>query len=121
MYRLQKEFRFESAHFLPNHDGKCKRLHGHSFKGYLCLENYEIITTGPKAGMLMDFGDISKVLVPLIDELDHRCLNDIKGLDNPTSELIAKWVYDRLFPLIPTLMGVRIEETCTCAAEYWGE
>ncbi len=119
MWRLEKTFRFEASHSLPKHDGKCRRLHGHSWIGKVILEDYELHTTGPKAGMLMDFGDVSEVLKPLVEGcLDHWHLNDSTGLDNPTSEELARWIYDRLKPDLPTLVCVRIEETCTSACEY---
>lgn len=118
-FRLEKVFRFEAAHHLPNHDGKCKRMHGHSFVGKLIVEDYELVTSGPKAGMLIDYGDLSAAVKPLVDGfLDHFCLNDTTGLENPTSEELAKWIFFRLKPDLPQLVCVRVEETCTSAAEY---
>ncbi len=119
MFRLQKKFRFEASHQLPNHDGKCARLHGHSWVGTVTLEDYDLITQGPKAGMVMDFGDVSGVLRDLVDgSLDHWHLNDSTGLVNPTSEELARWVFGKLRPSLPQLVSVTIEETCTSSAEY---
>ncbi len=119
MYRLEKKFRFEASHVLPQHDGKCARLHGHSWVGTLILEDYELIGVGPKVGMLMDFGDVSRAVQPLLDNvLDHHHLNGTTSLANPTSECLAEWIYRHLKSALPHLVAVRIEETCTSAAEY---
>lgn len=119
MFRLEKTFRFEASHQLPNHDGKCRRLHGHSWVGTLICADALLVTQGPKAGMLVDFGDLSKAIKPLLDEyLDHWHLNDKLPMENPTSEEIARWIFDKLKPDLPWLVAVRIEETCTSAAEY---
>ncbi len=120
MWRLEKTFTFEASHLLPLHDGKCRRLHGHSFRGKVVCEDSKLHASGPKSGMLMDFGDLSAVLKPFVDEfLDHWHLNESTGLENPTSEELARWIYDRLKVQIPTLVLVRVEETCTSSAEYW--
>lgn len=122
MYRISKKFTFEAAHFLPRHDGKCRRMHGHSFVGYAILQGDALHPAGPKSGMLMDYGDISAILKPFVDErLDHFLLNDSTGLEDPTSEMLAKWIYEQLLPSLPNLVAVRIEETCTSAAEYWAD
>lgn len=119
MWKLEKSFRFEASHQLPKHDGKCQRLHGHSWVGRVVLEEYELLTVGPKAGMVIDYADISKVLEPLVrDYLDHWHLNQTTGLENPTSEELARWVYDKLKPDLPMLIEVQIEETCTCRCSY---
>ena len=119
MFKLRKSFRFEAAHKLPNHDGKCRRLHGHSWVGTLVLEDYELHTTGPKQGMVHDFSDLSTVVEPLVEQyLDHHYLNETLGLTNPTSEEIARWVFDKLKYDLPALVAVQIDETCTCSCEY---
>lgn len=119
MFRLEKKFRFEASHQLPKHDGKCSRLHGHSWIGTLVCEDYELVTQGSKAGMLVDFGDLSAAIKPLLDQyLDHWHLNETTGLANPTSEELARWIFNRLKPDLPWLVAVRIEETCTSSAEY---
>jgi 6-pyruvoyltetrahydropterin/6-carboxytetrahydropterin synthase len=114
-----KEFTFEAAHRLPHvPDGhKCGRLHGHSFR-------VELHVSGPverESGWLMDFGDLKAVFQPLHDRLDHNYLNEIEGLENPTSENIARWVWDNLKPLVPLLAEVVVKETCTCGAIYRGQ
>lgn len=119
MYRLEKKFRFEASHVLPHHDGKCSRLHGHSWVGTLIMEGSSLINYGPKAGMLVDFGDVSHAVSDLLHEsLDHWHLNDSLSLINPTSENIAWWIFHQLKEKLPLLVAVRIEETCTSAAEY---
>lgn len=119
MYKLEKELRFEAAHILPHHDGKCGRLHGHSWRAILILENANLHTEGPKSGMVADFGDVSKAAKPLLDDkLDHWHLNESTGLENPTSETLARYIFDTLKPLIPLLAAVRVCETCTSACEY---
>ncbi len=113
---IAKTFTFESAHLLPNlpDDHKCKRLHGHSFR-------VEIICRGelhPQLGWVIDFDDISKIVKPIIDgELDHRYLNDIKGLENPTSEKLALWLWNKVKPHLPQLYKIVMHETCTARAE----
>ncbi len=116
---IGKEFRFEASHQLPNHDGKCARLHGHSWRGVIYVSGNKLATSGAKQGMIMDFGDIKKYLKPLIDDyLDHYHLNETTGLANPTSEAIAKWIYEQLENKIPGLVAVRIDETCTSQCIY---
>jgi 6-pyruvoyltetrahydropterin/6-carboxytetrahydropterin synthase len=117
--KLYKSFGFESAHFLPKvpPGHKCGRIHGHSFK---C----EIEVTGPVdpiTGWVMDFADIKAAFRPLEEMLDHRFLNEeVPGLDNPTSEVICKWIWDRLKPSLPLLSAVILHETCTARSEYRG-
>ena len=115
---IWKEFGFESAHRLPNvPDGhKCGRLHGHSFKVRLTLRGIP----GADTGWIMDFGDLKKVWKPLEDELDHRYLNEIPGLENPTSERLAAWIWERLKPALPLLSEVVVHETCTSGCRYRG-
>lgn len=119
MYRLKKQFKFEASHQLPEHDGKCQRLHGHSWVGYLILEGSELIADGPKQGMLIDYGDVGAAIKPVVEKyLDHWHLNESTGLINPTSEQIARWVYNLMKPILPMLKAVQILETCTSEAEY---
>ena len=115
---LTKTLDFEAAHWLPKfpEGHKCRRLHGHSYK-------VDIIVSGecdPEIGYLVDFGDIKRVTAPLVEQLDHFCLNDIEGLENPTAEVLAKWIYDKLIIEIPLLSCVRVFETSTSSAEYFG-
>lgn len=122
MFSIQKVFTFEAAHKLPFHNGKCARLHGHSYKCTIEIRSESLIDSGSQSGMVMDFGDIKAVMNPLLDEyLDHHYLNETLGLESPTAELIAKWIFDRLKPLLPGLYSVMINETCTCAATYMEE
>lgn len=114
-----KVFTFEAAHRLPNvpPGHKCGRLHGHSFR-------VEIRVSGPvgeEAGWVMDFADIKAAWKPLEEQLDHRYLNDVNGLGNPTSENIACWIWDRLKPNLAALTEVAIQETCSSGCVYRGE
>ena len=119
MYKLEKEIKFEAAHVLPNHDGKCGRLHGHSWRAMIILESQTLHTEGPKAGMVFDFGDVSKAAKPLLDDaLDHHYLNETTGLENPTSEALARFIFDKLKSSLPLLAAVRVFETCTSSCEY---
>jgi len=116
--QIFKVFQFEAAHLLPNlPDGhKCKRLHGHSFR-------VEIHVDGPidrMTGWVMDYAEIKQRCRPVLDELDHRYLNEIEGLENPTSENLAQWIWHRLEPRLPILTKVVVQETCTCGAVYRG-
>ncbi|HHX82573.1 MAG TPA: 6-carboxytetrahydropterin synthase QueD [Pseudomonadaceae bacterium] len=116
--QIFKEFRFEAAHLLPNvPDGhKCKRLHGHSFR-------VEVHVEGPmhaEFGWVMDFADISAAVKPVIARLDHYYLNDIPGLENPTSEVLAAWIWDELLPALPGLDKIVVRETCTSGCVYSG-
>ncbi|MHC4698558.1 MAG: 6-carboxytetrahydropterin synthase QueD [Planctomycetota bacterium] len=116
--RLAREFTFEAAHRLPHvpTGHKCARLHGHSFHVELVCEG-EI---DPHAGWLIDFADIKRAFTPLFHQLDHHYLNEIEGLENPTAEHIARWIWTRLKPTLPLLAQVNIAETCTARCEYRG-
>jgi 6-pyruvoyl tetrahydropterin synthase/QueD family protein len=117
---LSKRYRFEAAHRLPNvpADHKCYRLHGHSFEVEVSL----LGSVDERVGWLVDFGEITAVVEPLLlDELDHRTLNDIPGLENPTSELLCLWLWRRLKPLLPSLSAVTVHETCTARCIYRGD
>lgn len=119
-YILTKSLRIEAAHTLPNHQGKCSRLHGHSFLVTVEIQAADIQASGPQAGMAMDYADIAAPLRDVSDEyLDHHYLNATTGLENPTSEALARWIFERLVPtLAPHLAAVTVAETCTCAATY---
>lgn len=119
VWTLKKKFRFEAAHKLPHHDGKCQRLHGHSWVGWVIVEGDKLMDSGAQKGMVLDYGYISSIVKPLVNEyLDHHYLNDTLGLENPTSEEVARWVFDQLSPVIMGLRAVVIEETCTSACIY---
>lgn len=116
---IWKDFTFEAAHRLPNvpDDHKCARLHGHSFKARVYLK-------GPideTLGWVVDFSDIKAAFKPLEQQLDHHYLNDIPGLENPTSENIAKWIWEKLTPKLPNLSQIVVSETCTSGCIYRGE
>ncbi|MCD8487597.1 MAG: 6-carboxytetrahydropterin synthase QueD [Desertifilum sp.] len=117
---IYKEFRFEAAHHLPHHDGKCRRLHGHSWVGRVYVRGNALVKSGPKQGMLIDYGEIKQYIQPLLEDyLDHHYLNETTGLENPTSEAIAKWIYNRLEAAkLPGLYAVEIQETCTSGCRY---
>jgi len=116
---LRKNFQFEAAHKLPHvpPDHKCARLHGHSFR-------VEIAVSGecdPKLGWLMDYADLSAAFKPILDRLDHFYLNDIPGLENATSENVARWIWDQLKPGLPLLTEIVVAETCQSRCIYKGE
>lgn len=114
-----KAFTLEAAHRLPNvpPGHKCARLHGHSFRIELRVAG----AIDPQTGWVMDFADIKRAFQPLYDRLDHHFLNDIEGLENPTSERLAVWIWDRLKPSLPGLAEVVVHETCTSGCRYRGE
>lgn len=119
MFRLEKEFRFEAAHRLPNHEGKCRRLHGHSYRVMITLEKGQLFCDGPRTGMVVDFDDVTVVVEPILrDYLDHHYLNDTLGFEDTTSENIACWIYNQVKPFLPDVVSVRVSETCTSAVEY---
>lgn len=119
-FKLTKTFRFEASHQLPNHDGKCARLHGHSWVGAVVVSGSTLKQLGPKAGMLIDYSELKKIVEPIVSgKLDHWHLNDSLGLEAPTSEVIARWLFNELKPLLSGyLEAVIIEETCTSRCEY---
>lgn len=121
MWTIEKEFRFEASHQLPHHDGKCRRLHGHSWKGRLICRSNSLQNSGPQRGMVIDFARLSEVVQPLVTEyLDHWHLNESLQMENPTAEEIARWIYNRVKAKLPELTSVVIEETCTSRCEYQG-
>jgi 6-pyruvoyltetrahydropterin/6-carboxytetrahydropterin synthase len=114
---LTKEFKFEAAHFLPKvpDDHKCKRMHGHSYR-------IQVSITGPMdqgMGWVIDLGDLADAFVPLLEKLDHRCLNDVEGLENPTSENLCIWVMERLKVPGAAVSKVVVLETCTSSATVY--
>jgi 6-pyruvoyltetrahydropterin/6-carboxytetrahydropterin synthase len=117
--RLIKELRFEAAHRLPEVPAghKCARLHGHSFK-------IELAVRGPvdeRTGWFIDYGEVDRIWQPLFDKLDHNYLNDVPGLANPTSENLARWLWERIRPALPALERVIVHETCDARCEYEGD
>ncbi len=114
-----KEFTFEAAHRLPNvaPSHKCARLHGHSFH----VEMHVRGTVGAESGWVIDFADLQRAFAPLYEQLDHRYLNEIDGLENPTSERLAVWIWERLTAILDGLHKVVVRETCTARVEYLGD
>ncbi len=114
-----KIFTIEAAHRLPNVPAghKCARLHGHSFRVELQVSG----APDPLTGWIMDFAEIKAAFLPLYEQLDHHYLNEIQGLDNPTSERLAFWIWDRLKPALPSLSEVTVHETCTSGCRYRGD
>jgi len=113
---LRKTFQFEAAHLLPllPKSHKCRRLHGHSFV-------VEIVIAGecdPKLGWLMDYADITEAFKPIWKRLDHFYLNEVPGLENPTRENIAAWIWRKLKPKLPLLTEIVVAETCTARCAY---
>jgi 6-pyruvoyltetrahydropterin/6-carboxytetrahydropterin synthase len=114
-----KEFSIEAAHWLPNvpEGHKCRRLHGHSFR----IAIYVSGPLDPQLGWVMDFGEIKAAYKSIEDQIDHRCLNEVAGLENPTSENLARWLWTRLRPALPLLSKIVVQETCTSGCVYLGQ
>ena len=116
--KIFKEFRFEAAHRLPNvpEGHKCARLHGHSFLIKVEVEG----PVGADSGWVMDFSKITDAFNPILARLDHYYLNEIPGLENPTSEVLARWIWNELHPKLAELSTIEIRETCTSGCIYNG-
>jgi 6-pyruvoyltetrahydropterin/6-carboxytetrahydropterin synthase len=117
-FEISRTFRFEAAHRLPHapEGHKCQRLHGHSFE-------VTVTVVGPlqqPEGWVCDFAELATAWGPLHEGLDHTYLNEIPGLENPTSELLAAWIWERLTPALPGLARVEVAETCTTRCVYRG-
>jgi len=117
--KITQAFTFEAAHRLPNvpETHRCHRMHGHSYRVELTVAG----AVDPTSGWVVDFYDIESAFAPLLERLDHHCLNEIEGLENPTAEHIAAWIWQRAKLAIPGLSSVRIFETPYSWAEYAGE
>lgn len=116
---IRKQFRFEAAHILPFHLGKCASLHGHSYRLDVAVAG-EPQTTGPATGMVADFDEIGAVVRPrIIDRLDHASLNDL--IENPTAERIAIWVWNEIAEHLPQLVEIVVWETQTACAIVRGD
>lgn len=113
-----REITFESAHRLPQvpEGHKCGRLHGHSYRARVWVRG----EVDPQLGWFMDLGVLREKLEPVRLALDHRYLNEIEGLENPTSEVVARWMWERLAPALPGLVRIEIMETCTSGVRYEG-
>lgn len=116
---IYKEFTFEAAHRLPNlpESHKCARLHGHSFRVRLYVSG----PIGEHSGWVMDFAEIRRAFKPFLEVLDHNYLNDVEGLENPTSEVLAMWIWEKVKPVLPQLSKVVVRETCTAGCVYSGD
>nr|WP_205850457.1 6-carboxytetrahydropterin synthase QueD [Mycolicibacterium sp. CR10] len=112
------EFKFEAAHRLPNvpSDHKCSRLHGHSYQVQVHVKG----PIGEQSGWVIDFGNIKDACKPVIGRLDHYYLNEIDGLENPTSERLAAWIWNELASSLPMMSAVQVRETCTSGCVYRG-
>lgn len=118
-FTLKKRFTFEAAHYLPHHPGKCRRMHGHSWVGWVEVMGSELHETGPETGMLTDYGCLSEAIKPIVDQhLDHYLLNESLALESPTSEEVARWVFNQLRCRGLQVAAVTIEETCTSVCTY---
>jgi 6-pyruvoyltetrahydropterin/6-carboxytetrahydropterin synthase len=118
MFTLRKSFSFEAAHRLPYvpESHKCARLHGHSFQ-------VEVFVRGEiesEIGWVIDYGEITAQVNPWIEKLDHYYLNEIPGLENPTSEILCAWLWEGIAPELPGLYCISIAETCTVRCDYYG-
>ena len=113
-----KIFQLEAAHWLPRvpPGHKCARMHGHSFR----VEVHVRGEPAPESGWVMDFAEVKAAFAPVFEQLDHRCLNDIAGLENPTSERLAMWIWEALKPALPALSKIVVHETCTSGCVYCG-
>ena len=113
-----KSFTFDSAHFLPNvpEAHKCRRMHGHTYRLTVYLEG----NLDPNLGWVVDFAELKNVVKPVIDSVDHYVLNDIEGLENPTCEKLAVWLWNRIKPGMPMLAKIELWETPTSGTIYEG-
>lgn len=114
-----KEFTFEAAHLLPKtpEGHKCRRLHGHSFRVAIHVKG----NVGEESGWIIDFAEIKEAFQPIFKRLDHNYLNEVEGLENPTSENIARWIWKHLKPDLPQLCKIVLHETCDAGCVYHGE
>lgn len=114
--RVRRQFDFEAAHRLPRHPGKCRELHGHSYRLVVTVER----PVDADSGMAIDFSDLKHVVKQqVVDRMDHKDLNEL--IDNPTAEVMAVWIWNRLVQALPGLEEVELWETRNCAVVYRGE
>lgn len=116
IFELKQQFQIEAARSLPNlpKDHPCSRLHGHSFVIILTLKG----SLDPLKGWVRDYHEVSQIMKPLLDQLDHRHLNEVSGLENPTSELLTHWIFERARKVLPELVRVTIKETPMTECSY---
>lgn len=116
--QITQAFSFEAAHRLPHVPAthRCHRMHGHSYRVELRLEG----PIDPKTGFVIDFFEVEAAFAPILAQLDHRCLNEVPGLENPTAEHITLWIWQQTKAFLPQLASVRVYETAQCWAEWAG-
>lgn len=116
---IYKSFTFDAAHFLPHvpQGHKCKNMHGHTYGLRIFIEG----SPDNEQGWIIDFGDLKHLLKPVLDRVDHRLLNDIPGLENPTSELLTVWLWQQIKPLLPGLIKLELNETASSGVIYEGD
>ena len=116
---IVKKFRFEAAHLLPHvpEGHKCRRLHGHSYEVAVYVQGH----MDERMGWVQDFGEIKEAINPILEQLDHHYLKEIEGLENPTSEVLARWIWQRLKPRLSNLSKLEVYETCSAGCIYQGE
>ena len=119
-WTVSKRFRFEAAHHLPDHDGKCARIHGHSYWLIVEASSKDLEDDGPKKGMVVDFSDLAQPVRKIIGErLDHFLLNSTVDVDDcPTAEKLAEWIFGELLGDVPGLSAVTVGETEDSWTEY---
>ncbi|MGE3756689.1 MAG: 6-pyruvoyl tetrahydropterin synthase family protein [Pseudobdellovibrionaceae bacterium] len=113
---LRQHFHLESARYLPHlpKSHPCSRMHGHSFKVTLVME-------GPldsKVGWVIDYNDVKAAAGPIFSEIDHRCLNEVSGLENPTTEILTAWIFEKVKARLPDLVQVIVAETADTECRY---
>lgn len=115
---IYKEFSFDAAHYLPKvpEGHKCRNMHGHTYSVKVVIEG-----AINKDGWVQDFGDIKKIVKPIISKLDHSLLNEIEGLENPTAEILAVWIWEKLIEGLPGLARIEVKETPTSGVIYRGK
>lgn len=116
-FRLKHQFRLESARFLPKlpQGHPCRQVHGHSFLVTLHLKSQDL---HPELEWMIDFNDLKKLADPLMKSLDHKLLNEVPGLTNPTSENLAEFIFKKLKPTVAFLERVSIQETPETECSY---
>ncbi len=114
--RVRRRFDFEAAHALPNHPGKCRAMHGHSYRLSVTVDR----PVEPASGMAIDFADLKAIVRrEVIDRLDHALINDV--IENPTAERMAVWIWQRLAGCLEGLEEIELHETRSCSVVYRGE
>lgn len=115
---IYKQFSFDSAHFLPNvpEGHKCGNMHGHTYLLTVFIEGMP----DEKSGWIIDYADLKKAIKPIIDQLDHHLLNEIPGLENPTSENLSIWLWNKINQLVSGLKKIELKETPSSGVIYEG-